>query len=82
MFLSTPSRGDKNAMGRFEMGREGTGGTNCCSSSLWHQSEKRRTPAAETTHTVTSTKESMSMRSFTSQWLDSVNSLLELKGRE
>lgn len=38
MLLSTPSRGDRNAMDRFEAGRERTGGTNCSSSPLSHQS--------------------------------------------
>ena len=37
MLLSTPRRGDRNAIERFEMGRERVGDTNCSSSPLlWH----------------------------------------------
>ena len=83
ILLSTPRRGDRNAIERFEMGRERVGATNCSSSPLlWHdirQRHRQQRKRSTATHTATSTNESMSIRSFTSQWPDGVNGLLELQ---
>jgi hypothetical protein len=87
MLLSTPSRGDKNAMDRFETGRERTGATELLllapvAPKISETADSSRTARKTTPHTATSTKESMSMLSFTSQWPDGVNGLLELQGRK
>ena len=52
ILLSTPRRGDRNAIERFEMGRERVGATNCSSSPLllWHDIRQRQSSAAETKH--------------------------------
>ena len=53
MLLSTPRRGDRNAIERFEMGRERVGDTNCSSSPLlWrgHISAKIASSGDEALH--------------------------------
>ena len=50
-----------------------------CCGTIYISDNRQQRRRSTATHTATSTNESMSIRSFTSQWPDGVNGLLELQ---